>query len=114
MDLGRHLFFSSPHHADGPTLLVGFHLFGTSDQPILPDSLVARLVCHALVQRLPESGLAEALETRGFGGPYRTPLAEYRFRARDWALVLGMLAATATSSIRSAIASWISACLSNL
>lgn len=43
--------------------------------------------------------LAEALETRGFGGPYRTPLAEYRFRARDWALVLGMLAATATATL---------------
>jgi energy-coupling factor transport system permease protein len=39
--------------------------------------------------------LAEALETRGFGGPYRTPLVEYRFRVRDWALVLGMLAVTA-------------------
>lgn len=38
--------------------------------------------------------LAEALEARGFGGPTRTPLVEYRFRARDWALVLGMLAAT--------------------
>jgi energy-coupling factor transport system permease protein len=38
--------------------------------------------------------LAEALEARGFGGPTRTPLAEYRFRARDWALVLGMLAGT--------------------
>ena len=38
--------------------------------------------------------LAEALEARGFGGPTRTPLAEYRFRARDWALVLGMVAVT--------------------
>ncbi|MDS4022036.1 MAG: energy-coupling factor transporter transmembrane component T [Candidatus Competibacter sp.] len=38
--------------------------------------------------------LAEGLETRGFGGPTRTPLVEYRFRGRDWALVLGMLAAT--------------------
>ncbi|MCP5158920.1 MAG: ATP-binding cassette domain-containing protein [Gammaproteobacteria bacterium] len=31
--------------------------------------------------------LAEALETRGFGGPTRTPLAEYRFQIRDWRLV---------------------------
>ena len=38
--------------------------------------------------------LAEALEARGFGGPVRTPLVEYRFRRRDWALVLGMVAAT--------------------
>ena len=39
--------------------------------------------------------LAEALEARGFGGPVRTPLAEYRFRRQDWALVLAMLAVTA-------------------
>jgi energy-coupling factor transport system permease protein len=38
--------------------------------------------------------LAEALEIRGFGGPHRTPLAEYRFRARDWGLVA--IAALAT------------------
>ena len=35
--------------------------------------------------------LAEALQSRGFGGPTRTPLAEYRFQARDWVLVLGAL-----------------------
>jgi len=34
--------------------------------------------------------LAEALEARGFGSPTRTPLADYRFRRRDWMLVLGM------------------------
>lgn len=39
--------------------------------------------------------LAEALESRGFGGPLRTPLVEYRFRVRDWGLVLGMLALAA-------------------
>ena len=33
--------------------------------------------------------LAEALEARGFGGPLRTPLTEYRFQAADWALVAG-------------------------
>ena len=38
--------------------------------------------------------LAEALESRGFGGPTRTPLVEYRFRIRDWGLVLGMLMVT--------------------
>jgi energy-coupling factor transporter ATP-binding protein EcfA2 len=31
--------------------------------------------------------LAEALEARGFGGSTRTPLADYRFRVRDWALI---------------------------
>jgi energy-coupling factor transport system permease protein len=33
--------------------------------------------------------LAEALEARGFGGPTRTPLRNYRFRARDGLLALG-------------------------
>lgn len=35
--------------------------------------------------------LAEALESRGFGGPIRTPLVEYRFHWWDWGLVLGMV-----------------------
>ncbi len=43
--------------------------------------------------------LAEALEARGFGGPTRTPLADYRLRARDWGLMLlavaGSIAAAA-------------------
>lgn len=38
--------------------------------------------------------LAEALEARGFGGPRRTPLADYRFRRRDWALLAGALTLT--------------------
>lgn len=33
--------------------------------------------------------LAEGLETRGFGSPYRTPLRDYRFHVRDWLLVAG-------------------------
>lgn len=37
--------------------------------------------------------LAEALEARGFGGPRRTPLTEYRLRMRDWMLVLGAILA---------------------
>lgn len=32
--------------------------------------------------------LAEALEARGFGGPTRTPLTDYRLRMRDWGLML--------------------------
>jgi energy-coupling factor transport system permease protein len=38
--------------------------------------------------------LAEALESRGFGGPVRTPLVEYRLHWWDWGLVLSMLAVT--------------------
>ena len=45
--------------------------------------------------------LAEALEARGFGGPTRTPLADYRFRLRDWALVFGIVAlAVAAAALR--------------
>lgn len=45
--------------------------------------------------------LAEALEARGFGGPTRTPLADYRFRLRDWALVFGISAlAVAAAALR--------------
>ncbi len=33
--------------------------------------------------------LAEALETRGFGSPFRTPLRDYRFHVRDWLLMVG-------------------------
>ncbi|MGB2682585.1 MAG: energy-coupling factor transporter transmembrane component T [Candidatus Competibacter sp.] len=40
--------------------------------------------------------LAEALDARGFGGPRRTPLGDYRFKARDWALVASLLAVTLT------------------
>lgn len=36
--------------------------------------------------------LAEGLETRGFGSPRRTLLRDYRWTARDWLLVTGLLA----------------------
>ncbi len=41
--------------------------------------------------------LAEALEARGFGGPLRTPLTEYRFQAPDWALVVGAVLVAGTT-----------------
>ncbi len=50
------------------------------------------------VMRLADD-LAEALEARGFGGPTRTPLADYRFRTRDWALAAGALAAVCSWAI---------------
>jgi energy-coupling factor transport system permease protein len=43
--------------------------------------------------------LAEALEARGFGGSTRTPLTDYRFRMRDWALAAGALAAVCSWAI---------------
>ncbi len=35
--------------------------------------------------------LAEGLETRGFGGPRRTPLRAYRYTWRDWGLLVTVL-----------------------
>lgn len=52
-------------------------------------ALLAPLLVSAL--RFADS-LAEALEARGFGSPYRTPLHHYRFHVRDWLLVTGALA----------------------
>lgn len=60
-DFSCRLFFPTSSHAGGLTVLVGFHFFGTSDRVILPEAVVGRLLCHALVRRLPEKGLGEAL-----------------------------------------------------
>ena len=60
--------------------LDGFYLLRNS--PALLTPLLAGVMRFA-------DDLAEALEIRGFGGPHRTPLAEYRFRSRDWGLVAG-------------------------
>jgi hypothetical protein len=50
-------------HTAGPAVLVGFHFFGTSDEVDLPEALLSRLFCHALLQHLPDAGLGEAVET---------------------------------------------------
>ncbi len=65
--------------------LDGFYLLRNS--PALVTPLLASVMRFA-------DDLAEALEIRGFGGPHRTPLMEYRFRTRDWGLVA--IAALAT------------------
>lgn len=43
--------------------VLGFHLLGTSGTVELPEPILKRLVCHALVQRLPEEGLDEAVQS---------------------------------------------------
>lgn len=65
--------------------LDGFYLLRNG--PALLTPLLASVMRFA-------DDLAEALEIRGFGGPRRTPLVEYRFRARDWGLVAGGVLAT--------------------
>jgi hypothetical protein len=47
----------------GIRLLVGFHLFGTSDHIDLPEHVVSRLLCHALIQHLPDAALPDAIES---------------------------------------------------
>jgi hypothetical protein len=47
----------------GANLFVGFHLFGTFDEPKIPDPVLRKLLCHVLVEQLPENGLAEAVES---------------------------------------------------
>jgi hypothetical protein len=42
---------------------LGLHLFGTSGTPELPEPILKRLLCHALLQRLPNEGLNEAVES---------------------------------------------------
>lgn len=42
---------------------ISFHCQGTSGVIDLPPSLVARIVCHVLLEHLPERGLSEALES---------------------------------------------------
>lgn len=46
----------------GLRLSVTFAIHGTTDHADLPDELLHRLYCHALVQRLPAESLAEAVE----------------------------------------------------
>jgi hypothetical protein len=58
-----HRIFPLFRKAGGPTLLVGFHLIGTTDEIELPEPVVARLACHALIQQLPDAVLHDALES---------------------------------------------------
>lgn len=49
--------------AGGQSLFVGFHLFGTVDEIELPEPVITRLACHAIIQQLPEEALKEAIES---------------------------------------------------
>lgn len=42
---------------------MGFHLFGTSATAELPEAVLKRLLCHALLQHLPDEGLDEAVQS---------------------------------------------------
>lgn len=46
-----------------PRFVLGLHLFGIPGTVELPELILKRLLCHALLQRLPEEGLDEAAES---------------------------------------------------
>jgi hypothetical protein len=62
---GRHFFLPTPPvtRMEGPKLIVGFHIVGTTGEPELSEGDVKRLLCHVLIQHLPEEGLSEAFES---------------------------------------------------
>jgi hypothetical protein len=61
--LGQHWFYPPLGQPGEARLVVGFHLFGTSGAAELPEPILQRLLCHALLQLLPDEGLAEAVES---------------------------------------------------
>jgi len=63
--LGRHGFHLLPvlPTVRGPVFVVGFPLTGTTGDRELSEADMKRLVCYALVHRLPTTGLDEAFES---------------------------------------------------
>lgn len=60
---GKHRLFPHLVQSGESLFVLGFHLFGTSGIAELPEPMVQRLLCHALIQRLPDEGLAEAMQS---------------------------------------------------
>jgi hypothetical protein len=60
---GQH-WFSPPPGKPGETIFfVGFHRFGTFGTEELPEPILKRLICHALLQRISDDALSEAIES---------------------------------------------------
>lgn len=62
-ELGQHWFLPLLGQPGEACFALGLHLFGASDTTELPDSILKRLLCHVLLQRLPDEGLDEAVES---------------------------------------------------
>jgi len=60
---GRHLFLPTVSASGDMRYLLGFHMFGTTDELDLNEEDTIRLICHALIHRLPDQGLTEAVES---------------------------------------------------
>jgi hypothetical protein len=56
-------------NASGPSLFLGLHLFGTADARSLPAWVAQKLLCHVLIEQLPDETLSGAVAVlRGFAG----------------------------------------------
>jgi hypothetical protein len=60
---GQHWLIPQPIQSGESLFVFGFHLFGTSGSAELPEPMLQRLLCYALIQRLPDEGLAEAMQS---------------------------------------------------
>jgi len=58
--MSRHLFSAPVTGQAGSTLFIGLHYFGTSDRIEWAEPIWMRLLCLAMVQRLPDGALGEA------------------------------------------------------
>lgn len=62
-EVGQHWIFPILSQPGEALFALGLHLFGTSGAAELPEPILKRLLCHALLQRLPDEGLDEAAES---------------------------------------------------
>lgn len=60
---GRHWLLPPLGQPGEAMFFVGFHLFGTSAAVELPEAILKRLFCHALLQHVPDEGLDEAVQS---------------------------------------------------
>lgn len=57
-----------PQSADMPPVYLGIHWLGlpndeTTGEVTIPESLLRRLICHALLHSLPDTAIAEAVQS---------------------------------------------------
>lgn len=60
---GQHLLLPASRGASTSRIYFGFHVIGTTANLDLSRGEQVRLLCHALIQRLDERGLGEAVES---------------------------------------------------
>jgi hypothetical protein len=79
----------------GPSIVVGIHLPGTSDDLQIPEAVMNRLFCHVLIQHLQDRGLPEAVDRLSdMVGFYENPPPIYRQLTHGPTVVVKMGAST--------------------